>query len=88
LKNSISYRASTIRIVIAAALAISMLVAGISLAILQRQHQGYAAASQAKQQDQRTIPIYMVTLQREAQANSTQIRKTNVLGLANTAMPV
>jgi hypothetical protein len=55
LKNSISYRASTIRIVIAAALAISMLVAGISLAILQRQHQGYAAASQAKQQDQRTI---------------------------------
>jgi len=32
-----------------------MLVAGISLAILQKQHQGYAAASQAKQQEQRTI---------------------------------
>jgi len=32
--------------------------------------------------------IYMVTLQREAQANSTQIRKMNVLGLANAAMPV
>jgi hypothetical protein len=55
LKNSISYRASTIRVVIAATLAISMLVAGISLAILQKQHQGHAAASQAKQQEQRTI---------------------------------
>jgi hypothetical protein len=32
-----------------------MLVAGTSLAILQKQHQGYAAASQAKQQEQRTI---------------------------------
>lgn len=29
--------------------AISMLVAGTSLALLQKQHQGYAAASQAKQ---------------------------------------
>ena len=55
MKNNISYRASTIRIVIAAALAISKLVAGISLAILQKQQQGYADASQAKQQKQRTI---------------------------------
>jgi hypothetical protein len=65
-----------------------MLVAGISLAILQKQHQGYAAASQAKQQEQRTIQNLQGNFEKGSTSQHTQIRKTNVLGLANTAMPV